>query len=325
VLGPNATSAQRREFCAYNNAALTEYWRAQRKAAGVLHFCYLTYSRPGGQTSDNFIDVQKLVMEPRFLAYMRDAFDPLGVMIDDFTPRLAPSASRAYRVIVTNDLDSVQSGEVRLRLIDAKGAKVWQGMSTTFRVPPLGQTSLRLTATIPSTPGRYQLVAEMTRSVIRRSSPVIHRSVCSRRDLQVLTAEESRRQKNLAEGRPVTASSEIADARGNCRARFAVDGRSSTRWSSQFTDTEWLAVDLDAVHKVGRVGLQWEAAYGKAYRIQVSTDGQTWRTVYETSQGSGRLEEARFTPVDARYVRFYGISRGTPFGYSLWEFRVFEE
>ena len=55
-------------------ALLTEFWRCHRKCAGVLHFCALGYSRPVGQTSDNWIDVQKLIFEPHFAQYVADAF-----------------------------------------------------------------------------------------------------------------------------------------------------------------------------------------------------------------------------------------------------------
>ncbi|MGV9273864.1 hypothetical protein [Streptomyces griseosporeus] len=35
------------------------------------------------------------------------------------------------------------------------------------------------------------------------------------------------------------------------------------------------------------MNLQWEAAYGKAFRIEVSNDAQAWSTVHETAQGTG--------------------------------------
>jgi hypothetical protein len=71
------------------------------------------------------------------------------------------------------------------------------------------------------------------------------------------------------------------------------------------------------------VELSWEAAYARAYTIDVSSDGQAWRTVFTTTDGKGGLEVVRFAPVDARWVRMHGTQRGTRFGYSLWELRVF--
>ena len=76
--------------------------------------------------------------------------------------------------------------------------------------------------------------------------------------------------KDLAAGKTATASSREGE---NVDAMYAVDGSANTRWSSEFTDNQWISVDLEKTYKVGKVVLTWEAAYGKDYNIQVSTDG----------------------------------------------------
>src|SRR5688572_23343015 len=40
----------------------------------------------------------------------------------------------------------------------------------------------------------------------------------------------------------------------------AVDGNSSTRWSSAFSDPQWLQLDFGSVQPIARVTLHWEAA-----------------------------------------------------------------
>jgi len=69
------------------------------------------------------------------------------------------------------------------------------------------------------------------------------------------------------------------------------------------------------------VVLNWEAAYARAFQIQISADGTNWTTVYSTSSGTGGVQTI---PVSGsgRYVRMYGTQRATPYGYSLWEFQV---
>ncbi len=74
LLGPHATTAQRRHVYARYLAAETEFWRAHRSCAAVMHFCALGYSRSGekprpegGATSDHWADVEKLAWEPEFL------------------------------------------------------------------------------------------------------------------------------------------------------------------------------------------------------------------------------------------------------------------
>lgn len=64
LLEPSATTAQRRQLYARTMAAITEFFRAHRQAAGVLHFCALGYSRPVGQTSDDWADVEELTWYP---------------------------------------------------------------------------------------------------------------------------------------------------------------------------------------------------------------------------------------------------------------------
>ncbi len=97
----------------------------------------------------------------------------------------------------------------------------------------------------------------------------------------------------------------------------------TTRWSSEFADPQWLAIDLGEVLQISRVQLVWETAGGRSYAIQVSEDGQHWKDVFATTGGSGGTENISFSPVSARWVRMFGTQRTTPFGFSLWEFRVF--
>ena len=123
---------------------------------------------------------------------------------------------------------------------------------------------------------------------------------------------------NMALNRPATASSNEGDM---WAATFAVDGNSNTRWASQATDAQWISVDLGTVASFNKVVLNWEAAYGKSYEIQTSTDGTTWTKVYSTTTAVGGKETLNVSG-SGRYVRVFGIARGTGYGYSLWDFEV---
>lgn len=102
----------------------------------------------------------------------------------------------------------------------------------------------------------------------------------------------------------------------------AFDGNMSTRWSSRFVDPGWIYVDLRNWYTVDQVVLKWESAYGKRYGIYVWT-GSYWRCVYWTNHGDGGIDTINFSPTPARWVLMYGVERGTPWGYSLWEFEVY--
>ncbi|MDT9698311.1 discoidin domain-containing protein [Streptomyces sp. P17] len=127
---------------------------------------------------------------------------------------------------------------------------------------------------------------------------------------------------NLANDAPATASSAEWNPFTSYAPGRAVDGDRGTRWASDWSDDQWLRIDLGATHRVGRVTLDWERAYGKAYRVELSTDGQSWRTAWSTTSGDGGLDTARFTGTPARYVRVLGLEGGTDWGYSLREVSV---
>ncbi|MGB7933040.1 MAG: discoidin domain-containing protein [Gammaproteobacteria bacterium] len=106
-------------------------------------------------------------------------------------------------------------------------------------------------------------------------------------------------------------------------AAAAIDGDSATRWSSAWSDPQWIVVDLGAVYHINHVVLNWEAAYGKAYKIQVSTDGTSWTDKFSETNGDGGIDDVFIGATNAHYVRLWATQRGTPWGYSLYEFEVY--
>lgn len=124
---------------------------------------------------------------------------------------------------------------------------------------------------------------------------------------------------NLALDRPTFTSSSEAGAMSGAQA---VDGDTNTRWASGWTDDEWIYVDLGATYNLTRVVLNWEAAYGRDYQIQVSDDGSQWTTIKTVTGGTGGVDSQDVSG-SGRYVRMLGNARGTGYGYSLWEIQVF--
>ncbi|HEY0500507.1 MAG TPA: discoidin domain-containing protein [Kutzneria sp.] len=123
----------------------------------------------------------------------------------------------------------------------------------------------------------------------------------------------------LSQGKTATSSSSenASFAAGN-----AVDGNTGTRWSSAFSDPQWLQVDLGATHTISRVDLNWEAAYATGFQIQTSNDGSNWSNIYSTTAGTGGNQSLAVSG-SGRYVRMNGAQRATQYGYSLWEFQVY--
>jgi len=126
---------------------------------------------------------------------------------------------------------------------------------------------------------------------------------------------------NVASFKKVVASSSETSS---LKPENAVDEDLQSRWASGYKDNEWIYVDLGETYKIDSVKLNWEGAYGSGYEIQVSQDAQNWTTVYSTTTGDGGMDEIQFDPVEARYVRMFGTKRATNYGYSLWDFGVYE-
>jgi hypothetical protein len=167
LLGTQSTAEQRQRLYARYLAAETEFWRCHRQCAGVLEFCGLGYSRPGdrprpegGATSDRWIDLESLTWEPNFERYVRDAFSPVGLMLDFWADELPAGAERTFPVVVINDLEREWQGEVRLRVL--QGEECLSTRIVSGRVPGYGRAILTISQSIPAAPGDYTLAAELT-------------------------------------------------------------------------------------------------------------------------------------------------------------------
>ena len=169
LLGPDSTVAARRLLYARYLAALTEFWRTNRECAGVLHFCGLGYSRAGdkprpegGATSDHFIDLENLTFEPNFQQYVRDAFSPVGLMIDFWAEQLDAGSQRKFDVVLINDLHTLYKGTIRLAI--ERGGEIVAEKMTNCQINALDRSVLTFDMEIPQEEGQYQLIAELTGS-----------------------------------------------------------------------------------------------------------------------------------------------------------------
>jgi hypothetical protein len=127
---------------------------------------------------------------------------------------------------------------------------------------------------------------------------------------------------NLALNKVATASGE---ENGGVPPAAAVDGDPTTRWSSDFNDKAWITVDLGSEQTFNRVVFLWENAHANAYQIQTSHDNADWsNTVYTQNASKGGVEDFTFPTTTARYIRMQGVQRSSQYGYSLYEFQVYD-
>lgn len=141
------------------------------------------------------------------------------------------------------------------------------------------------------------------------------------RDVRAVFEIDPAAPKLLSVGKAVTVSSTQGT---EFPPKSATDGNPASRWSSEFSDPQWISVDLGEKKSIKSVRLKWEAAYAKKYTIDVSDDAKAWRTVHKQDAGRGG-DEIVAVDAQARYVRVSGLTRATQYGYSLWELGVYGE
>ncbi|MFD5071988.1 beta-N-acetylglucosaminidase domain-containing protein [Streptomyces sp. NPDC058369] len=122
--------------------------------------------------------------------------------------------------------------------------------------------------------------------------------------------------------RGATASSS-GDETADFPASAASDGDPETRWSSPAKDGSWWQAELPAPVRLGKVDLRWQDAYASRYRVQVSSDGRTWRTAATVREGAGGRESVRMDAKDTRFIRVRGDERATKYGISLWSVKAY--
>lgn len=134
---------------------------------------------------------------------------------------------------------------------------------------------------------------------------------------------------NLALNKTVTAS---GSETSTWTPDKVVDGdiaSNASRWSSNYSDSAWLIVDLGEAQNVNNIKIYWEAAYGKKYKILVSETGDSWEEVYNEENGAGGEKDIKFDMREnVRYVKFQGVERtaagdGVKYGFSFYELEVY--
>jgi hypothetical protein len=98
----------------------------------------------------------------------------------------------------------------------------------------------------------------------------------------------------------------------------------STRWESEYSDPQWIMIDLGQERSIETIRILWEGAYSAKYELQTSDDAQTWHTAYSNDNGKGGTDIITISPTAAHFLRIMGKSRNSWFGHSIHEIEVFE-
>jgi len=160
--GDNLTPQERIEIYTRHLGMLSEYWRAHRKCAGILHFCGLGYSRPEdprGQTSDHFIDITNLTYEPKFVEHVKPAFAPVGLMINFWEKTLLTGKKESFEIYLVNDFNEAWKGHLAISL--KRQSEDISINRHEITIPAVGREIVHSELSIPKEPGTYMLIAEI--------------------------------------------------------------------------------------------------------------------------------------------------------------------
>jgi len=163
IWGKNLTTTERRKIYAKHLAMITEYWRAHRQATAIYQFCGLGYSRstfPRGQTSDFWIDIKNLKFDPLFYKYVRPAFSPIGLMIDNAWDRsYKVGGNLSFPIYVINDLGQSYNG--KLKLTFQKNGKIYFTQQKEISIASYDSKTFNFNIDFPKLEGIYEMKAEI--------------------------------------------------------------------------------------------------------------------------------------------------------------------
>ncbi|EPY14037.1 discoidin domain-containing protein [Paenibacillus alvei] len=142
-------------------------------------------------------------------------------------------------------------------------------------------------------------------------------------DLTVVTRPR-KESKDIALFSSVTASStEDKSFDHDYSPYHVVDGDETTRWSSKFSEPQWICIDVGVPRDIKKIEISWEEAYAEHYDIQVSNDCLNWTKIYSVNTGKGGFESIHCEG-NGRYIRFVLLKRYTIWGFSIWNINIFD-
>lgn len=111
-------------------------------------------------------------------------------------------------------------------------------------------------------------------------------------------------------------------------ATLAIDGNLGTRWESAFSDDQMWQVNYGEPKEFNTVQIVWEGAYASSFKLQGSANGTDWTDLKvitdQTLTGFPNTQNIDLgTTVIYQYLRFVGVKRALPYGYSFWELSSF--
>jgi len=107
--------------------------------------------------------LDSLEFEPHFYKYVKDAFSPVGLMIELWPDEtgVEPDGKIAFNIPVINDTYEEWTGEIKVSILTGKNDENYKTQSKKYKVPALGRESHRFAITYPTNSGNSRIEAEL--------------------------------------------------------------------------------------------------------------------------------------------------------------------
>lgn len=129
--------------------------------------------------------------------------------------------------------------------------------------------------------------------------------------------ESKRIQSNKLEIKPIQLTASSGDI------GLAFDKDFSTRWESEWSDPQWIEIDLTQPMQLTSLTIYWETAFTKRYEVLSSKNKTEWETIFLEDNSDGVLDVIQLRkPLKTRYLKLLMKERGTQWGHSIWEMEL---
>lgn len=172
----------------------------------------------------------------------------------------------------------------------------------------------------------YTLTIKAKDAMGNISANSVNVSVTTDDNTDIIDDSEAVSQGNVALS---SAGSSATATTGNAGLAIDGNGEGGSRWESSASDPQVWTLDMGQQRVFDNVQIRWEGAYAKTYTLAISDDNTNWTTIHyvkgQSLAGFPYEQSIDLPQLKARYIRFYGIERGTGYGYSFYEFRVYKK
>jgi hypothetical protein len=104
-----------------------------------------------------------------------------------------------------------------------------------------------------------------------------------------------------------------------------VDGKMSTRWSSEYVEPQAIILRLSQQSRLSKLRLHWESASARTYIVSISGNGKTWKAIHHGRGGTlgPRVDDISLGGAMVKAIKINLVNRvNENWGFSLHEIQV---